>query len=54
MSSFSIADLFSPRIMSSFVNLYLQDAGGWLGGRLGVYTHSQEKVTWSKMTTVCL
>jgi len=36
------------------VNQTIKDASGSLGGRLGVYVHSQEDVTWSKMTTVCL
>ena len=40
--------------ISNILNLSFQDADGSLGGRLGVYVHSQEQVTWSKMTTVCL
>jgi len=36
------------------VNELVQDVGGLKGGRLGVYTHSQANVIWSKMETECL
>lgn len=36
------------------VNETISDVGGLAGGRVGIYTHSQENVVWSKMTTKCL
>ena len=36
------------------INEQIREAGGLAGGRLGVYTHSQEDVTWSNMKTNCL
>ena len=36
------------------VNKLVEDVGGLKGGRLGVYTHSQANVIWSKMETECL
>jgi syndecan 4 len=36
------------------VNETFKDVGGLAVGRVGIYTHSQENVVWSKMTTKCL
>jgi len=36
------------------VNETITDVGGHAGGRVGIYTHSQENGVWSKMTTKCL
>jgi hypothetical protein len=36
------------------VNELIQDPDGLAGGRLGVYTHSQESCIWSKLETRCL
>ena len=36
------------------VDELVNDVGGLKGGRLGVYTHSQANVIWSKLETECL
>jgi hypothetical protein len=39
---------------TKIVDELITDRGGLAGGRLGVYTHSQENCIWSKMETQCL